>query len=85
MRVLITGGRLASCAGRLEWVLVQVAPDICRINEKGADDAEVRADVEARRGIGDMSAAERMRRRSQARAALDSRELRGRGGLGRRR
>ena len=60
-------------------------PGVCVTNEEGADSSVVRADVEAHRGIGDISVAERMRRRSQARAALDSAELRGRGGRGGRR
>ena len=48
-------------------------------NVEGAEAADARAVVAARRGIGNMSVAERMRMRSQARQALDSAELRGRG------
>ena len=56
------------------------------INVEGADAADVRAEANVRRGIGDMSVAERMRRRSQAREMLDVAELRsgGRGHSGRR-
>jgi hypothetical protein len=54
-------------------------------NVEGADASDTRAMVEAHRGIGNMSVAERMRLRSQARDQLDSAELRGRGrGRGRR-
>ena len=47
--------------------------------EAAARAAETRADVRARRGIGDMGAAERMVRRAAAREQLDLREARGRG------
>ena len=52
---------------------------VCDRNVEGADTAGVRAVAEARRGIGDMSVADRMARRSQAREDLDLAELRGRG------
>jgi hypothetical protein len=51
----------------------------CDRNSEAAEAADVRAMAEAHRGIGDMSSAERMARRSRARADLDLAELRGRG------